>query len=133
MQCHLCRKSFSKVETLNHHLKYFHDSSRKINCELCEQKFLTKKGLHSHKIQVHSEKRNICEYCDMRFATKSCLRQHTECVHLKVRYSCNRCEKDFSQHTGLRRHISEIHEKTDNYQCKQCRDSGAFQSRCYKA
>ena len=92
-KCDSCGKSFSRVGTLNIHIKSTH------------------KGIKNHK----------CKSCGKPFFKAGTLKQHIHIVHKGHRdYKCESCMKSFSVAGSLKKHISTIHEGHKDYKCKSC-------------
>ena len=93
------RKSFIKDESF-----YF--------CTFCDKKFplYNRKGMKEH-IQVqHYNKRYQCDLCEKKFSTKRGLVLHKDTLHHKIKYPCEQCDYKATQPSNLQTHVKSKHQ-----------------------
>ncbi|KRT78578.1 zinc finger protein [Oryctes borbonicus] len=92
--CDKCDKSFTRVDTLNHHVTVEHCSFSH-PCTICEKVFKSKKYLQIH-MTTHTKRKNVqCSACNRKFFQKSALENHFK---LKHAVQCNKCGVDNCNH-----------------------------------
>ena len=68
VHCEICRKAFTRLDTLKRHLASVHSDQRAFESDLCEYKGKTANHLRQHKQKVHENYRpHICDCCGKRF------------------------------------------------------------------
>ncbi|OXA44971.1 zinc finger protein 486 [Folsomia candida] len=83
-KCATCLKSFARIRDMKlHEATHLEKSARDVlQCPLCPETFLTRRGLQGHVRVVHENQRNYpCTFCDKRFSQTSNLKRHVEAVH----------------------------------------------------
>lgn len=85
--CVPCKTYFKNRNTLNHHMR-----------------------THSKHID-ENDKRLICNECGAKFLTKGSLQVHINWEHLKIAHKCTQCSKVFKNNYTLSRHIMYVHDK----------------------
>lgn len=122
-KCGYCRKSFYRIESLEHHLKVHkqQDQISVLSCSECDFTSKNKGSLYSHIKQVHpssemnqteilsKEQRNElvpCQICSKTMA-RCRIDRHIKTVHSQVFYRCPRenCQKLFNNMTKLIGHV----------------------------
>jgi hypothetical protein len=97
------------VESLKMHMKKTHPM---VQCDQCEEKFMTKRNLLVHKIKTHVVK---CKGCDKRFVTKENLKMHMDserCGDRKdTRVGCTKCIYVATSAEDLKAHMVKNHSK----------------------
>lgn len=77
-KCPVCKKIFSKKESLEQHRKAVH----MFECPICNRIFPKKESLEQHRNAVHVFE---CPFCKKVFSKKQSLEQHQNDTHLKKR------------------------------------------------
>ena len=57
-KCDLCKKSFTRVDSLGRHIK-IHTGAKPFQCKFCDKKFPQNDQLKEHKARQHYESKNI--------------------------------------------------------------------------
>ena len=75
-------------------------------CEICKKSFTRKQNVEKHVKTVHENMKDFeCNPCEKRFSLKNHLETHFKLVHEKIKaYKCSFCAKSFGQNwtlTGL--------------------------------
>ncbi|GJQ84102.1 hypothetical protein Trydic_g12077 [Trypoxylus dichotomus] len=92
--CDKCDKSFTRLDTLNHHVIVEHCSFSH-PCTICEKVFKSKKYLQIHMATHTKPKKFQCTACHRKFFLKSALQNH---VKLKHSVRCNKCDVENCDH-----------------------------------
>jgi len=88
-------------------------------CEGCQKKFSSKRGLTTHHRGKHGIRPFMCDICGKSFASKSILTDHGY-IHSNERsFVCTICNKTFRQKCTLRRHMSR-HSGIKPHSCNLC-------------
>ncbi|XP_044270004.1 zinc finger protein 260-like isoform X40 [Tribolium madens] len=103
-KCSQCDKMYLSLRELKRHVISRHESSERINCEICNA-LLKKKSLKQHMIQHTKAYPQKCDICDKGFLSKAAVRYHKRSVHEKVRQMCEHCSKVFSDERQLLIHV----------------------------
>ena len=125
--CEHCTYSVKKTAKKNFEKHIFekHPSLLKIECRICDARFLTTSLYNQHFQATHGksldEQSMECLFCNKKFATLNKLYCHFSVVHMKKNedFYCALCSKYFYGRTDLESHQDEFH-KNDNYQCGLC-------------
>ncbi|KAG5279229.1 hypothetical protein AALO_G00075490 [Alosa alosa] len=121
--CKLCRKKYTKYETLKTHMRV-HKRETINRCRVCKSVFPQKNLLRTHKCavalaNVKSGAKHCCEYCGRAFTTSANLRVHYA-VHTGERpHKCDICGKSFTQKGNLNIH-RRIHTGEKPFSCPVC-------------
>ena len=93
------QKSFEKDESF-----YF--------CTFCDKKFpQNNKNKMKEHIQVqHYNKRYQCDLCEKKFATKKGMVLHKDTLHHKIKYPCEQCDYQATQPSNLQTHVKSKHQ-----------------------
>uniref|UniRef100_A0A3B3TEQ5 C2H2-type domain-containing protein n=1 Tax=Paramormyrops kingsleyae TaxID=1676925 RepID=A0A3B3TEQ5_9TELE len=95
--CTLCKKTFSKIGSLNAHLRS-HVDEKVHCCNYCGKRFGRADLLRSHKRTHTGERPFSCNLCTKSYGHPGQLRIHKR-VHTEERpYCCPHCGKRFSEH-----------------------------------
>ena len=57
--CNICNKSFTRVFTLNHHMRSVHEREKPFFCDICHSSFSQKSNLSHHVKAVHEGEKTI--------------------------------------------------------------------------
>ena len=111
--CQQCSKKFSKLNTLERHIKQVHEGIRTHQCSKCDEKFAFKFQLKDHMAVIHKIGEGVetfqCSECERKYLKKYDLDYHVMTVHegknTKQSYKCQQCpdlefrlKKEYSQH-----------------------------------
>ena len=99
-------------------------------CDECQHKAKTKRGLVRHKRLAHGTSTVVkaesaatvfqCEACPKKFSKKATLASHTQFVHLGLKpHQCPQCDKVFAKKYLLDDHLS-THSGVKLLQCDMC-------------
>ncbi|XP_063372216.1 zinc finger protein 260-like [Cydia amplana] len=111
--CDKCGKKFLYAASLRNHENIHNreETFQYFQCDICEQKCTTKKGLIKH-LSTHLKDRPrpfFCNKCSKKFLHKRTLTLH-ELTHTNEKpFACDICEKAFKCKDYLLRHHSEMH------------------------
>ena len=110
--CSICDKEFLSSHGFNIHIKNAHDTSMKMNCNICEKDFPIH-TLKNHKQLVHQNGKTFhCSTCEEKFTSKSDLNKHISLLHVQSQvHTCDECDRFYFYKKSLLRHISKIHSK----------------------
>lgn len=78
--CKHCDRSFIHPYQLRDHINSFHTMERPHTCDICGQKFATRRYLNVHK-KTHREKKYQCRYCEKKFTLWENRQKHENLVH----------------------------------------------------
>jgi len=83
-------------------------------CDLCEKKFITKRGLSLHQDTIHQNIKYPCEECDYQATQPVNLRTHVKTKHLEVKYPCPSAECNYKTKFKyyLKDHLKKKHNRT---------------------
>ncbi|XP_072570870.1 uncharacterized protein [Paramormyrops kingsleyae] len=116
--CTLCKKTFSKIGSLNAHLRS-HVDEKVHCCNYCGKRFGRADLLRSHKRTHTGERPFSCNLCTKSYGHPGQLRIHKR-VHTGERpYCCPHCGKRFSEHNQLKVHLR-THTGERPYNCSVC-------------
>ncbi|XP_062410980.1 zinc finger protein 436-like isoform X1 [Sardina pilchardus] len=116
--CGQCGKRFGRADLLKSH-KRTHTGERPFGCNLCGKSYAHQGQLRIHK-RVHTgERPYCCPHCAKRFSEHNQLKVHLRTHTGERPYSCGFCSKTFSNAGNLRIH-ERIHTGEKPYGCGQC-------------
>ena len=127
MWCEYCNYSVKRTAKKNFEKHIFekHPSLLKVECRICDARFLTTSLYNQHFQATHGksldEQTMECLFCNKKFETLNKLYCHFSVVHMKKNenFYCALCSKYFYGSTDLDSHQEEFH-KSDDYQCGLC-------------
>lgn len=130
--CNHCEKVFETKHLLNRHKKNVHNkSSSNLMCDICVEKFPTKRSYLSHIRKKHTKYK--CEQCDCQYNQKRNLLVHCRQKHLpeneRPSYTCTECGRSCMTNALLQDHIRIHHTNEKPYICKIC--DARFATRTY--
>ncbi|CAH1996727.1 unnamed protein product [Acanthoscelides obtectus] len=108
--CELCGNKYSSKKNLMDHMDT-HEDEAKYVCPYCNKGFKQRTTFHKHK-KIHTHpKQKVCEICGKRFTFRETLRTHMYLCHTenKKRFECTYCNHTFTMMGGLRKHIRRRH------------------------
>ena len=119
VKCNTCQKVISLVNLL-YHQKSIHgvfDMEKDIHqCDLCEWRFATAKGLKGHQMMVHENQQFQCQKCEFKAPKRSRIASHQK-THEREDLTCRLCDFKSPFEKVLNIHRIRIHE---GYSCKTC-------------
>ncbi|CAL8276923.1 unnamed protein product [Merluccius merluccius] len=120
LRCPACPETFSRITTLNVHIKAHGSGGNKSHtCGFCGKHFGRADLLKSHRRTHTGERPYSCTLCAKTYAHPSQLRIHKR-VHTGERpYSCAYCGKRFNEHNQLKVHVR-THTGERPYSCGAC-------------
>ena len=121
--CTICNKVFDRPYRLTRHLN-IHDPNRpRVSCQICDRSFTRLDTLENHIKSMHSEERPYtCPYasCQKNFAMQTALTNHLK-VHTNGRpYKCLECDSSFSLLLEYKAHMRQVHADTEELRCTDC-------------
>ncbi|XP_063371159.1 zinc finger protein 667-like [Cydia amplana] len=122
--CQACKCVYNTIFDLRNHKKLTH---YRYKCPHC-QEMLTKKALHKHLRQFHSESLLTCGICGFKTSQQFRIIQHQKMVHLKEKnVICDICQFPFYSTTELRKHMIS-HKGEKMFECGHCKKKFARKS-----
>lgn len=128
-KCISCNKSFPNVYTLQKHLKaQCENKSKKLNCNVCNKKFMWLDSMAKHMENEHPGTEKIkmytCELCGKAFSRSEHLERHRKTHNpSEKKFECPVCQKKFNRKDNLRSHMK-IHKDNrddeDKHLCIYC-------------
>ncbi|KAL7834840.1 hypothetical protein SRHO_G00290870 [Serrasalmus rhombeus] len=116
--CSLCGKNFSRMASLNIHLKT-HSSERAHTCSICGKGFSRADLLRNHKRTHTGERPFTCNLCGKSYGHQGQLRIHKRIHTGEKPYCCPHCGKRFNEHNQLKVHLR-THTGERPYACSVC-------------
>jgi len=133
-QCQFCGKEFVLLSSYKEHMRTDHAYVKQFRCQICNEVFLSKNKLISHKT-VHCNTSvggkyevftHLCHTCGKTFNTSSKLRSHEKRAHqdspskqiADKKQICEVCGKEFQFTKYLKKHMLKHGEK--NFVCEAC-------------
>ncbi|CAH2083743.1 unnamed protein product [Euphydryas editha] len=118
--CELC--DFS---TESHRVYEYHRNKhrmKKVECQVCGNKFVTKNGLNTHMFTVHGQSRRVysCEECGKQYRAKSGLWAHAA-AHAPSPAYCAECDAHFTSQLRLKSHLKRHSKHNERrFACNEC-------------
>lgn len=114
------------LTSLPTHKRNFHETQKRLPCNICGRGFSSPGCLRRHAKSVHAttkRKRISCTFsgCDKTFSTAGNLRQHfyTEHAENPIRYLCTLCGREFKSRGNLGQHVR-AHTTEKPHKCPTC-------------
>ncbi|KAG8042552.1 hypothetical protein G9C98_005186, partial [Cotesia typhae] len=124
--CDNCEEIFTNLDTLEAHIKKFHNKDNPFVCEVCEETFASEENLKVHVSSQHftnpkkTNKACVCDICGKVLNHPSSVVYHKEAEHNNGRkFVCNKCGKNFKHKQLLQRHQL-THSQARPFVCKLC-------------
>ena len=126
--CQQCSKKFSKLNTLERHIKQVHEGIRTHQCSKCDEKFAFKFQLKDHMAVIHKIGEGVetfqCSECERKYLKKYDLDYHVMTVHegknTKQSYKCQQCpDLEFRLKKEYLQHNFRVHGQKSSM-CEQC-------------
>ncbi|XP_062563105.1 zinc finger protein 569-like isoform X2 [Armigeres subalbatus] len=123
-ECETCGMKFKRNHNLMNHRKTHLAENQPvptIECLQCDEKFLTKMALASHRY-VHGK--YCCKICKLSFETQSGLMQHRKDDHKLIKHTgteCRSCHEKFQNSEELLKHREEAHANDPMLECDICK------------
>ncbi|XP_073842913.1 uncharacterized protein [Musca autumnalis] len=120
-KCEICGRYYGESKVLQAHIRNKHPSSidSEYICEICNQRFITQKGLDKHSYMTHTAahstqrcSKHKCELCHSSYINKTSLRKHIREKHhssIDTEYICKICNQRFTTPKGLKTHSYRSH------------------------
>ncbi|XP_031635431.1 zinc finger protein 544-like [Contarinia nasturtii] len=117
-QCHLCKKSTSRLLYLKEHMR-IHNGQRPFRCRICTKTFAHKISLNVHS-RTHTKQLPFnCAQCGRRFADENEKQSHED--HCKGRrYVCYLCPYKCFRKSHLKLHMQVHHTGERGFKCGVC-------------
>lgn len=117
----------SKCDVCNHLVidldghKQLHNAGYTYVCGYCNEGFMKRYDLTTHKISVHFTKRRIfkCDICDKSVTTSQMLESHRRIHTGEKPFQCELCKKSFTQGSHLHTHMK-WHSGEKEFECEFC-------------
>ena len=117
--CDQCDKSYKEKNYLKQHIIATHLGISYL-CDICNSKFISRKGLQAHISRKHSENvpKQKCPKCPFETLQKADINRHFKNKHTSfkpifsrkpMKESCKTCDKSFVSKLSLKNHINSIH------------------------
>ncbi|XP_073828812.1 uncharacterized protein [Musca autumnalis] len=118
--CQICQHRFVTKKGLSLHIKYKHEYEQLLSCNICQCYIGSLPALAMHMKHSHPDVPPIkCEMCDNVFRSESHLAQHKAAKHDVQDFTCPVCGKSFKNNSIYKKH-RRIHEKDDNDKHFRC-------------
>lgn len=117
--CPICSKVYNASSSYFYHMKYFHNSVKEHECEICGRKFGTKGSLTQHSTIHTGECQYECKDCGKKFRSKASLYIHEQTHNGIKTWACNQCHISFRWRTHLMRHMKR-HSAEKAHVCTTC-------------
>ncbi|GAB0089589.1 hypothetical protein DMENIID0001_041590 [Sergentomyia squamirostris] len=104
------------------HISKTEQETSKIECKVCQKKFINQRGLVSHKGRFHSKKSGLkCEICGKTMKTWYDLKVHRKNVHKNYpRHQCPKCPRAYLMQWELNKHLKKSHSDVKEHVCDVC-------------
>jgi len=96
-------------------------------CDYCDNKYLKKRTLISHRSRRHTSVDKYCNLCDYTTKSPNVLRVHIQSKHEGVKWACNQCDHQAVYPHNLAEHIKTKHTGV-KYSCNQCNFQCSYKS-----
>lgn len=111
--CDICGQLFQTKSHLRRHNARKHRDKKdyKFECEICLKTFLLRYDLTRHMIKHDSTREIECSLCNKKFKTKDSLNNHIKLIHTQTRneqdkqFSCNICMRSYFHKRHLDYHM----------------------------
>ena len=121
-QCEFCEQTFTWKRYLWKHLNIHHKDDTHLFCQDCCKCFESEEKLEEHKIEAHSNKKQLthtCLHCGEEFYFKYKLDEHTF-QHTGIKaHKCEKCNAAFVSRRELERHVAD-HSMEVSFHCNTC-------------
>ncbi|CAB3382072.1 Hypothetical predicted protein [Cloeon dipterum] len=122
-KCRHCDFSAKTHTKLQVHIENFHENGIEFECDICKEKFLSKRSLISHIVASGIDHRFIgtyCRICNYDYRTMYSLKLHIQRVHQGV-FKCTGCNTSFATKEERKAHYRANHsQKKQEVQCPEC-------------
>ncbi len=116
--CNRCPKKFVLKAQLRIHMHNHLDSlSKKFNCNMCSDTFLSGVQLKGHIRAFHTT--YLCQDCGKTFKNNSLLMSHQKTHNSEKPFVCSKCPSRFKWKVALTYHMT-IHQQDRKHVCETC-------------
>ncbi|XP_065348023.1 zinc finger protein ZFP2-like isoform X1 [Cloeon dipterum] len=122
-KCRHCDFSAKTHTKLQVHIENIHENGIEFECDICKEKFLSKRSLISHIVASgidHSFIGTYCSICNYDYRSMYSLKLHIQRVHQGV-FKCTGCNTSFATKEERKVHYKANHsQKKQEVQCPEC-------------
>ncbi|EDW04802.1 GH23447 [Drosophila grimshawi] len=143
-QCNECPRAYALPQTLQRHMRQYHDKKSTpdmkllccehhtdyapYECDVCKKCFKSLSRLKHHK-ETHDPHKYICPECGMQLNSRPTLNRH-RLVHTdQMQHKCDYCGREFKRAKALKNHLI-LHTGLKPYSCDFCDRTFANGSNC---
>ena len=113
--CKLCKTQFTKKDSYENHIRYWHPDQRVFTCPVCQISFKRRFDLTTHKKMAHSKsilrkfaqelkgEKFVCKVCLRHFRTEKGMENHRTKQHMEQR-GCAKCHELFRNELDVKYH-----------------------------
>lgn len=121
--CTNCSKVFDRPYRLQRHMQIHNPNRPRVSCHICDRTFTRLDTLENHMKCLHTEERPfrcMVEACNKTFATQSTLFHHQKTHTNGKPYNCHECNTSFALLNEYKQHMKDSHADTQNLRCSDC-------------
>ena len=121
--CTNCAKVFDRPYRLQRHMQIHNPNRPRVSCHICDRTFTRLDTLENHMKCLHAEERPFrcaVESCSKTFATQSTLFHHQKTHTNGKPYNCLECDTSFALLHEYKLHMKDSHADTQDLRCSDC-------------